>query len=222
MKTLLIILLVILGLSAFSQRIDTVKVLSEIRNDIKNNKRTSTDILTDSNYMSLHPLTAFRQVIKENAPLKYSRLTNKDEPGIVLWVEGTITDEYNHPLSNVLVYVYHTDNKGWYGLNGTHVLEYEGDRRHARLFGYVRTDANGKFELQTIRPQGYPGSELPAHIHCEAGNSNKTLITEFLFNDDSRLTTTMRKRMEAEGNLFSDVITANNGSQKISYRITLK
>ena len=69
-----------------------------------------------------------------------------------------------------------------------HVLQYEGDIRHARLFGYVKTDKNGKFELNTIKPGGYPKSDLPAHIHVHvSANGYRSFGTEFLFDDDERL-----------------------------------
>jgi len=34
-------------------------------------------------------------------------------------------------------------------------------------FGYAKTDTSGKFEIHTVKPSGYPQSELPAHIHVE-------------------------------------------------------
>ena len=69
-----------------------------------------------------------------------------------------------------------------------HVLKYEGDMRYARLFGYVKTNKNGRFELHTVKPSGYPKSDLPSHIHVHvtaAGYSS--YVTEFLFDDDERL-----------------------------------
>jgi protocatechuate 3,4-dioxygenase beta subunit len=73
--------------------------------------------------------------------------------------------------------------------------------RHARLFGYVRTDKDGNFELHTIKPSGYPQSDLPAHIHIhvtDEGYSN--FVNEFLFDDDERLVGNIR--VEAVRNQF--------------------
>lgn len=78
---------------------------------------------------------------------------------------GTVKDNIGKPVTGALVYLYHTDCRGWYAADAPHVLQYEGDMRHARLFGDVKTDKEGKFELHTIKPAGYPKSDLPAHIH---------------------------------------------------------
>jgi protocatechuate 3,4-dioxygenase beta subunit len=78
----------------------------------------------------------------------------------------------------------------------------EGDRKHSRLFGYLKTDNKGRFELRTIRPAGYPNTDLPAHIHVEISESNDasgTLVTELQFDDDPRLTAEWRKRSRLEG-----------------------
>lgn len=77
----------------------------------------------------------------------------------------------------------------------------EGDMRHARLFGYVKTDRDGMFELHTIKPSGYPKSDLPAHIHVYVDAvSYQSFVTEFLFDDDERLAGKIRE--SAIGNKF--------------------
>jgi protocatechuate 3,4-dioxygenase beta subunit len=44
------------------------------------------------------------------------------------------------------------------------------------------------FELHTIKPAGYPKSDLPAHIHVHvSANGYQSVVTEFLFDDDERL-----------------------------------
>src|SRR4030095_14658819 len=68
------------------------------------------------------------------------------------------------------------------------------DMRHARLFGYVKTDKNGMFELHTIKPSGYPKSDLPAHIHVHvSADGFQSFVTEFLFDDDERLVGKIRE-----------------------------
>ena len=76
-----------------------------------------------------------------------------------------------------------------------HVGGNEGDMRHARLFGYVKTDINGKFELHTIKPSGYPGSDLPAQIHVHVwAKGYRNFVNEFLFDDDERLVGEIREQ----------------------------
>jgi len=109
-------------------------------------------------------------------------------------VIGTVKDTDSKPVAGALVYLYHTDSRGWYAADAPHVLLNEGDIRHARLFGYVKTDKNGMFELHTIKPSGYPQSDLPAHIHVHvSANGYRSFGTEFLFDDDERLVGKIRE-----------------------------
>ena len=57
------------------------------------------------------------------------------------------------PLAAASVYVYHTDEKGYYTPNGN-------DNRNPRLRGYMRTDAQGHYEFNTIKPGPYPNSRI--------------------------------------------------------------
>src|SRR4026208_2027688 len=91
-------------------------------------------------------------------------------------------------IPGALVYLYQTDAKGWYAADAPHVQMNEGDMRHARLFGYVKTNEQGKFELHTVKPSGYPKSDLPAHIHVHVtADGYGAYVNEFLFDDDERL-----------------------------------
>ena len=137
---------------------------------------------------------------------------------------GFVKNSENDPVAGALVYLYHTDSRGWYAADAPHVLQYEGDVRHARLFGYVKTDKAGKFEFHTIKPAGYPQSDLPAHIHVHVtANGYRSFVNEFLFDDDERLV----------GNIRADVVrnqfmiskpekTEQPFEQKFSYTITLR
>ena len=161
--------------------------------------------------MPLHSLTSFREIIKKYAKAGKINIVSADEPGTRITVKVLVTDAAGNPQSNALVYVYHTSNKGWYSDTAAHIQMNEGDRRHARLFGYVRTNEDGRFELATIKPHGYPQSTLPAHIHIEATTENgKSLVSELLFDDDPRLVGETRSRSVNEG----FVISKNTGTDK--------
>jgi protocatechuate 3,4-dioxygenase beta subunit len=41
-----------------------------------------------------------------------------------------------------------------------------------RLFGYLRSDAQGAYRFATIKPGSYPNSRNPAHIHFEVTAPN--------------------------------------------------
>jgi protocatechuate 3,4-dioxygenase beta subunit len=151
------------------------------------------DILTDPAYLVLHPETEFRNLVQANCDTRPIRITTPNEPGKKIKVVCTVTNAEAVPLKNVLVYLYQTDAKGWYAADALHVGGSEGDMRHARLFGYVKTDELGKFELHTIKPSGYPRSDLPAHIHVHFEREGyRDHVTEFLFDDDPRLVGSIR------------------------------
>jgi len=144
------------------------------------------------------------------------------EPGRKIKVLCTISDQNGNAIPDALVYLYQTDYRGWYAADAPHVLTNEGDIRHARLFGYVRTDAKGQFELTTVKPSGYPRSDLPAHIHVHVSKAGyQSYGTEFLFDDDERLQGEIRSRSEREGFYISKPATQN--SKKIyNYIIQIK
>ena len=123
-----------------------------------------------------------------------------------------------------MVYLYHTDSRGWVASDAPHVLQYEGDIRHARLLGYVKTDKDGSFELHTIKPAGYPKSDLPAHIHVHvSAQGHKPFGTEFLFDDDERLVGKIRESSIRNDFMISKPEKAESPFvQRFSYSITLQ
>src|SRR5262249_38967701 len=140
---------------------------------------TAAAVLTDPRCRDLHDKTPFRQLLAAHAAAAPLPLVDKDEAGAPLAVHGRVLDAQGKPAAGAVGYAYHTDARGFYGYDRAHVGGNEGDRRHARLFGYVRTDERGAFELRTIRPASYPDSELPQHIHVEiSGPGAAALVTE--------------------------------------------
>jgi hypothetical protein len=66
----------------------------------------------------------------------------------------------------------------------------------------------GRYEFRTIRPAGYPATDLPAHIHVQvdsAGGRARSYVTEIRFDDDPRLTPAWRERSRQEGCLIGQV-----------------
>ena len=153
--------------------------------------RTTSDLLADAAFLPVHEETRFRELIRRSTTSSRVTIVTPAEPGEELVVTGRLLDRDRRPLTGARVYAYQTSAKGWYSELAPHVSGMEGDRRHARLFGYLATDRDGGFEIRTIRPVGYPGSDLPAHIHIEvepAADGAAGLVTEILFDDDPRLT----------------------------------
>jgi len=187
---------------------DRADVIAGIDKDLAEKKKTISEVLTDTALMYLHSITSFREVIKKNANAQEITISSPVEPGVRIVVNGTVTDKAGKPLKNLLIYFYHTSDKGWYSDTGVHILEREGDHRHARLFGYVKTDPKGKFAIHTIRPNGYPKSDLAAHIHIQMWKDDGTAVLgipgELQFADDVRMTEARKKKSMAEGFLIAE------------------
>ncbi len=205
-----------------TQQSKTIEVLNE---KLQKGALTLSEVLTNKEWMSLHSLTAFRNVIKQNAKTGNVHLTNADEPGLRMTVKGSVADKSGKPWSDVLVYVYQTSDKGWYADTAAHIQANEGDFGHARLFGYLKTDEAGQFEFETIRPEGYPNSDLPAHIHIMMWSADGKVIhgmpEELLFEEDKRLTPERKKQALQNGYLVSK----NTGTQTqavYAYRLMIK
>ena len=119
-----------------------------------------------------------------------SRIAPPGEPGERLVIEGIVTDARRRPVAGVIVYAYHTDAAGLYPRSpaGT-------QHRHGRLRGFAVTDRAGKYRFDTIRPAGYPGTELPQHVHMHVVEPGRChyYLDDLLFTDDPRLTPAQRK-----------------------------
>jgi protocatechuate 3,4-dioxygenase beta subunit len=191
---------------------DPSATVKQIDDQLAKGTVTINAILSNPAYMDLHKLTAFRQVIKKHAKSMSVTLVTDKEPGVQTSVKGKLVSANKTPLANTLVYVYQTDHRGWYADDKPHVEQNEGDRGHARLFGYLKTNAQGEFELHTIRPASYPNSTLPQHIHFEAfsNNGSALIITELLFDDDPMLVGELRERFLREG----FVVAKNTGTKE--------
>jgi protocatechuate 3,4-dioxygenase beta subunit len=122
-----------------------------------------------------------------NMPLSLSgtlTIAGKDEPGEELIISGTLFKEDGRsPFPNIIIYAYQTDSKGYYSKKGT---ETGAQKWHGHLHGWCKTDSNGHYQIQTIRPARYPDNSMPAHIHAAIKKENEQMywISDFVFKDD--------------------------------------
>lgn len=111
---------------------------------------------------SLALLALIATALAQAAPQQLSAKTTiaaKSEPGERLVIKGVVySADGSKPVPNVTLYAYHTDATGVYS-------KPVNDSRNPRLKGWVKTDGEGRFELDTIRPGAYPDGGNPAHIH---------------------------------------------------------
>jgi protocatechuate 3,4-dioxygenase beta subunit len=184
--------------------------------------KSITDVLAGPEYLVAHEWPRFRKLIRQNARESRIGMVCPDEPGVALIVTGIVLDQDGKPRPGVVLYAYQTSAKGWYSDRAAHIAANEGDRKHARLFGYLKTDDAGRFEIRTIRPAGYPNSDLPAHIHLEVerGDGNPgAWITELQFDDDPRLTAEKRTSSRKEGFIIGSVKTDDEKSQRVEINL---
>jgi protocatechuate 3,4-dioxygenase beta subunit len=94
-----------------------------------------------------------------------ARIAPVSEPGGPLVIRGQLLGVDGSPAASAVVFAYHTDRGGLYDRqeNGPHSW---------RLRGWVRTDADGRFTFETIRPGSYPNSNNPPHVHFTAFLAN--------------------------------------------------
>lgn len=153
----------------------------------------------------------FLDLIKKNAkPASAEGMGAIDAPANISWktvlstdadkgekmiVSGTIFEpDGKTPAPNVLIYLYHTDIYGYYGRKS-------GEHKHGRYRGWMLTNAQGKYEFQTIKPAPYPENRFAAHIHTTL--TTKTMkedwIDNYLFEGDTLISARERETAGKKG-----------------------
>lgn len=92
-----------------------------------------------------------------------ARIAPEGEPGEPLRLEGRVLRPDGEPAEGVIVYAYHTDARGIYPKDAS--LRGRAAYRHGRLRAWVRTDDEGRYRFDTIRPASYPETTIPQHVH---------------------------------------------------------
>ena len=114
-------------------------------------------------------------------------------------IQGTVYQpDGKTPAANVIVYAYHTNEKGVYPKKGD---EKGYARRHGYLQGWVKTDKAGKYTFYTFKPASYPSRTEPAHVHLTIKESDKNpyYIDSIEFDDDALLTQKHRSKRKNRG-----------------------
>ncbi len=114
------------------------------------------------------------------------------------------------PASDVILYVYHTNQKGVYPTKGN---EKGWDRRHGYIRGWVKTGSDGSYKFYTTKPASYPSRTEPAHVHItvKEPDKNEYYIQSIEFDEDPLLTQAMRNRKRNRGGSGIIKLTEKNG-----------
>ena len=128
-----------------------------------------------------------------------AQLAPLDEPGERMILTGRVlAADGSGPVQGVVIYAHHTNSDGIYA-NGSNETEW--GRRHGRLRGWVKTDAEGHYTFETIKPAPYQDRTGPAHIHLFIREPGRRAyyIDDVVFAGEFRVDDTYRKQQELRG-----------------------
>src|SRR5262245_35963082 len=135
--------------------------------------------------------------VQRARPLQLSekgRIAPAGEPGTPFVIHGRVfRKDGRTPAPDIIVFAYHTDATGHYDApsSGPHSW---------RLRGWVKTDADGRFEFTTIRPAPYPNRHTAAHVHIVLeGPGVPRQSKGLLFEGDPLLTAAERQESTRAG-----------------------
>ena len=148
-----------------------------------------------------------------------ARIADEEEPGIDLVIRGQVVKPDGTPASGVVIHAYHRDEEG---------LEF-GRRDSAletwKLQGWAKSDSEGRFEFQTIRPSPDHLGREASHIHftVESKEFGRQWAPKVFLSDDPLLTEKDRQRAK-EPNARYPIVEVRTvlGVQHIDVRIPLK
>lgn len=145
------------------------------------------------------------------------RIGREDEPGTPLKILGQVIAPDNSQAASVLVHAYQRDDAG---------LEFGRDDRETstwRLQGWATTDAEGRFEFDTIRPAPDVYGREAAHIHFTlvSERHGRQWAPKVWFADDP-MAPARKHRASAEARESTAVPEVIVSSQRQTISITLR
>ncbi|NNE36635.1 MAG: hypothetical protein HKN13_15485 [Rhodothermales bacterium] len=147
------------------------------------------------------------------------RIALDDEPGTRLVIRGLVVGPDGKSASGVLIHAYHRDRDGLeFGSQDNPLTTW-------RLNGWARTDADGRFEFQTIRPAPDNLGREAAHIHftLESADFGRQWAPKVFLADDPLVTARERRRSEKAGEFgWVRDPRIENGVQYVDVRFRLK
>lgn len=113
------------------------------------------------------------------------RIAPVSEPGEPLRLTGRVLDPAGRPRSGVIVYAYQTDRHGVYP--PVLPLRSNASNMHGRLRAWARSDAQGRYTFDTIRPGSYGGNPEHIHMHVIEPGCATYIIDDLMFTGDPNL-----------------------------------
>ncbi len=145
-----------------------------------------------------------------------ARIAPVGEPGEPLVIDGIVRDQDGEPAEGIIVYAYQTNDEGVYPPD---------NRPPGILRGWAKTDADGRYRFETIRPAAYPDDDIPAHVHMHIIEPGRVtyIIDDIIFSDDplwpSRWAPDMRNGRGGDG--LGDPVRDDSGVWHITNDVIL-
>jgi protocatechuate 3,4-dioxygenase, beta subunit len=128
-----------------------------------------------------------KEILSEHTSLGWTEGTQK------LLLTGKVFQlDGRTPAPNVVVYYWHTDERGLYSSNNNTPTK---AIRHGKLRGWVKSGEDGSYMIKTSRPAAYPNENIPQHIHLSIKEPD--IQNEYyadLYFDDDRLYLAHKKK----------------------------
>jgi Dioxygenase len=160
----------------------------------------------DPLFESVRTTPRFRCLLRKNVHAWSLAIVPEGEPGDGLIVHGAVVAAADgKPVPAARLFVWQTGADG-------RCSRPKDDADNPRLFGYLEASRGGRFELQTVRPGGAPGTRAAQRIHyvVEADGYEK-VEGEILFADDPNLDAATRAEALRRGFPIVDAVRGKGG-----------
>lgn len=186
MKTLLILILAIASLQSCGQNNTVIKNRPDASDKVTRQSCEGCEAI----YECPVPFTQLNEV--DTLPGFTDKGPKIEISGVIYKADGKT------PAADVVLYVYHTDQRGIYATKGN---EKGWGKRHGFIRGWIKTNTNGEYKIYTLVPASYPNSNNPKHIHptIKEPGISEYWIDEFVFDDDPLLPDNERNRTKPVG-----------------------
>lgn len=197
-----------LGEDEFEQALEFIVAIGQATGEKKNEVVLAADILGVSTLVALQnnqdpegesPAALLGPFWRANAPDCDcgDSIARSGTPGVPLFVSGVVRDTQGRPLADAMVDVWQASPVGLYE-------NQDPTQENMNLRGRFRTDAEGRYHFQTVRPAGYPvpvdgpcgvllraqnrHPNRPAHLHFMVSQpGHKVLVSQVYADDDENL-----------------------------------
>lgn len=126
-------------------------------------------------------------------------MVGPDEPGERLTLRGRVfAADGVTPAPGIVLYAHQTDATGIY--RGA-IENGSPSERNGLLKAWLKTDAEGRYRFETIKPAPYPGQTMPAHIHIYVWEPGRRpyYIDDVVFAGEFMVDERYRARQELRG-----------------------